>query len=96
MHELLLILGGIAVLAIFVWLMIPAPGNKGEGGSSGDDRVIDPDDSMQIGTLIGMMGGSVEDAAVARYALQRFEEMHGRKATVRDMGIVAGLMGGMK
>jgi hypothetical protein len=44
------------------------------------------------GTLIGLSGGSIGDAAVARYALERFEALHGRKATLRDAATVAGLL----
>lgn len=94
MNEVLEIIFGIAILALFVWLMMPSPGSK--NGRADADKVIDPSDSTQIGVLIGMTGGTIADAAVARYALQRFEEIHGRKATVRDMGIVAGLMSSMK
>ena len=42
--------------------------------------------------LIGLAGGDVADAAVARYALERFEQTHGRKATTRDVGVVVGFM----
>lgn len=94
MNQVLEIIFGIAILALFVWLMMPSP--AGKNGVAADDKVIDPSDSTQIGVLIGMTGGTIADAAVARYALQRFEEMHGRKATVRDMGMVAGLMSTMK
>ncbi len=97
MHQALLIFGGVVILAIFVWLMIPAPGKKGgASGSRENNQVIDPYDTMQIGALIGMMGGSVADVSTVRYALQRFEKIHGRKATVSDMGIVAGLIDGMR
>ena len=43
-----------------------------------------------------MMGGSISDAATARYALQRFETQHQRKATSRDIAIVMGMIRGMK
>ena len=60
--------------------------------SNSDDKPIDPADSYQIGLLVGMMGGTVADAAVARSALQRFEQAHGRKATMRDVATVVGMM----
>ncbi len=60
--------------------------------SDTDDKLIDPSDSYQIGLLIGMTGGTVTDAAVAWNALQRFEQLNGRKATMRDIATVVGLM----
>ena len=82
---------GVAAIGILVALL--------RGGSSkalSGDAVIDPTDARQIGTLIGLMGGSVADAAIAQSALRRFEEIHGRKATVREMGLVAGMIKGMR
>lgn len=80
---------GASVLGIFIWLMIPSssPATPAEG-----EELIDPSDSRQIGMLMGMAGGGVTDAAVARYALERFEQINGRKATTRDVGFVVGLM----
>ncbi|HEY7090298.1 MAG TPA: hypothetical protein VH518_19530 [Tepidisphaeraceae bacterium] len=76
----------VVAIAFFAWMMF------GRGKSSNPDAVIDPNDARQIGELIGMTGGSIKDAAVAQFALQRFEQQHGRKATVRDMATVAGIM----
>ncbi len=56
------------------------------------DRPIDVSDPRVLGTLIGLTGGSIGDAALARYALKRFEALHGRKATLRDAATVAGLL----
>lgn len=56
------------------------------------DELIDPSNSYQIGLILGMTGGTVKEAAIVRFALQRFEEQHGRKATMRDVGTVIGLM----
>ena len=84
------ILVGVPVLALFVWMLVTSK-------SGGDkEELIDPSDSRQIGLLVGLMGGTIPDAAVVRFALQRFEEIHGRKATTRDAGIVAGLIKTMK
>lgn len=85
------ILMGAAALAVFIWLLVPSSSSK---PSAADGEVIDPSDSYQIGLLIGLAGGDIADAAVARSALERFEEMHGRKATTRDVGLVVGLMRG--
>lgn len=80
---------GAAALAVFIWLLVPSSSSK---PSAADGGLIDPSDSCQIGLLIGLAGGDIADAAVARSALERFEEMHGRKATTRDVGLVVGLM----
>jgi hypothetical protein len=94
MQMILGIFLSIGLVAFVIWGLIPSKSSGGKGAPlpSLDDQVIDPSDSYQIGLLIGLRGGSIADAAIARYALQRFEEIHGRKATVRDMGIVAGLL----
>jgi hypothetical protein len=76
----------VAALAIFAWLLISL--KKTAKG----DQPIDASDARQIGTLVGLMGGSNDDAAIAQNALRRFEEEHGRKATVKEMGVVAGMM----
>lgn len=83
------ILIGAAALAVFIWLLVPSSSSK---PSATDSEVIDPSDSHQIGLLIGLAGGGIADAAVARFALERFEQMYGRKATTRDVGLVVGLM----
>jgi hypothetical protein len=79
-----------AALAFLVWLMIPNS-KRGSTDKTGDS-FIDPDDTRQIALLVGLKGGSIPDAAVMRFALQRFEQQHGRRATTRDIGIVLGLI----
>ena len=91
MHNLFAILIGAGALVVFVWLFIPSSSQK---SNSADDQLIDPSDSRQIGMLVGLAGDGIADASVARFALERFEQIHGRKATTRDAGIVAGLMRG--
>jgi hypothetical protein len=90
MDQLGLIILGVAVLAFFFWLMKPSvvPGKTDSSG----DPFIDPDDSYQIGLLAGLTDHSIPDAAVMRFALQRFQEVHGRRATSRDIGIVLGMV----
>jgi hypothetical protein len=39
-----------------------------------------------------MRGGTIPDAALMRFALQRFEEENGRRATSSDLGIVLGMI----
>ncbi|MBK6942079.1 MAG: hypothetical protein IPH13_18015 [Planctomycetes bacterium] len=85
------ILIGAAALAVFIWLLVPS---SSSAPSAAEGELIDPSDSRQIGLLIGLAGGSIADAAVARFALERFEQIHGRKATTRDVGLVVGLMRG--
>lgn len=85
------ILIGAAALGVFIWLLVPSSSSK---PSAPDGEVMDPSDSHQIGLLLGLAGGGIVDAAVARFALVRFEQIHGRKATTRDVGLVVGLMRG--
>ena len=80
----------------FVWWLFGGSAAARKGSTSGTDELIDPSDPRQIGLLTGLMGGGIADAAAVRFALQRFEEIHGRKATTRDAGTVVGLMRGMK
>jgi hypothetical protein len=85
------LLGGLAfilALGVFVWLV--------RGSARRADRPLDPTDSQMIGRLIGMIGGDVTDAAIARFALERFQQDHGRPATERDMAVLAGVMIGLK
>lgn len=92
MNTALQILFSIAVLVFFVWLFIPTASTRPKDCDSNGDPFIDPDDSYQIGVLIGLTGGSIPDAAVMRFALQRFQDIHGRRATSRDIGVVLGLI----
>jgi hypothetical protein len=46
--------------------------------------------------LTGVLGGNVVDAVVARQVLDQFEKSHGRKATLRDLSMVAGLIIGIR
>ena len=57
-----------------------------------DELPIDPTDSRTIGLLVGLTGGTITDAAIARAAITRFEQTYGRHATARDLAIVAGMM----
>lgn len=50
--------------------------------------------SHTSGIMEDSMGGTIVDAAVMRYALDRFEQQHGWKATARDLGMVAGIVQG--
>lgn len=91
MSQAFQILFGIAAVIFFIWLFIPTKATRPPSDESGQP-LIDPDDSYQIGLLVGMTGGSIPDAAVMRYALDRFKEMHGRPATTQDIGMVLGII----
>ena len=92
MGNIIAIIIGIAVVAFFIWLMLPSPKAAPLATKSSDNPFIDPDDSYQIGLLVGMSGGSIPDAALMRFALLRFEEKYGRRATTADIGLVLGLI----
>ncbi|MEZ5975410.1 MAG: hypothetical protein R3F17_11505 [Planctomycetota bacterium] len=62
-------------LAVVIWLgsgsgssSNSTPGHIGRKDEQG--RTILEDDMREIGNLTGMLGGSIEDAFVARYALR--------------------------
>jgi hypothetical protein len=90
MNMILQIVVGIAALGFFIWLCIPidSPRIRNSGGG----QLIDPNDSRQIAQLLGMTGGTIADAAIARYALQRFQSQYGRPATTLDVGLLVGIM----
>jgi hypothetical protein len=92
MSEAFQILFAIAAVAVFVWLLMPEKNPSPETHDSSGEPFIDPNDSYQIGMLAGLTGHSIPDAAVMRFALQRFQQIHGRRATSRDIGIVLGLI----
>lgn len=81
MGQIVALVIGAAALALFFWLFF-VPG-KSDAANSGDAAQTD---DREIATLIGLTGGSIEDAAIARFALRRFEEEHGRKATAQKWG----------
>ena len=93
MDTIYLSLVGAAAIVVFIWLLIPSSSSK---PSAADGEFIDPSDPGQIGWLVGLAGGAPADAAVALFALDRFEQIHGRKATSREVGTVLGLMSELK
>ncbi len=81
------ILLGIACLALFVWIFyVPSkkPWTAAEKAKA--------DENHMIGVLVGAMGGDISQAAVARYALEAFEEKYKRKATANDIGVLLGII----
>ena len=95
MSDAAAIVVGIFVVGIFVWMFTGRSSATEDASRPKDGEVLDPSDPRLIGFLIGMTGGDVVDAVVARYALERFEQIHGRKATARDVGTVVGLIAGL-
>ena len=89
MTNLLQAIVPLSALAFFIWMLATSRRDNGS-------EFINPDDARQIGTLVGLAGGSIPDAATLRFALDRFQKQYGRRATTRDIGIVLGLIKGMK
>ena len=96
MQHLFGILFCVGLFVFVIWLFWGGSSSANQKTDAADDQLLDPSDSRQIGLLIGMTGGSIPDAAVARFALERFEQIHGRKATTRDIATVVGLMSANK
>ncbi len=94
MHPILQAIIGLAVLVFVVWMLTSGGSSKSGPKVAGDSQLIDPNNMSHVGTLAGLMGGTIPDAAVMRFALKRFEETHGRPATIRDVGIVVGMITG--
>lgn len=79
------------ILVFFVWLLVGNSQSTQSPLPTGDD-LIDPNDTRQLATLIGMAGGDIADVAVARFAIERFQEQNGRAPTTRDIGTLIGIM----
>ena len=77
------ILGAIVVLGLLgiaVWsLLKPAP-----------QRTPEQERDYQIGVMIGSLGGGIEEAVQARYAISRLKEQLGRKATLHEIAVAIG------
>ena len=78
-------------LVVLAWLI------RGDGTADPDStaiggELIDANDARQVAMLVGMTGGEITDVAVARFAIQRFQEQHGRQATTRDVATLVSLM----
>jgi nitrate reductase gamma subunit len=82
---------GLGSIGLFIWIFFVKSNKPMTAQES-----LEAEQAQVIGLITGMMGGSISDAATARYALQRFETQHKRKATSRDIAIVMGMIRGMK
>jgi hypothetical protein len=51
---------------------------------------VDKERDYRIGVAMGAMGYDIQYAAVVRYALSRFEEEKGRKATEQELATLIG------
>jgi hypothetical protein len=51
---------------------------------------VDKERDYRIGVALGAMGYDIQYAAVVRYALSRFEEEKGRKATEQELATLIG------
>ena len=94
MSVIVQVLAGIG-FCLYVALVIHSWFQKMEIHATSQNDVIDPNNLYQVGYLVGMTGGTVADAATVRYALERFEQTHGYKPTLRDGAIVVGIMNSM-
>lgn len=92
MSDTLLIVVGVAVVCVLFWLLMAQSTSAQEASPDVDLPPLDSSDPKAIGFLIGMTGGDVVDAVVARQALERFEQLHRRKATTGDVATSVGLM----
>lgn len=81
----------IGVIVLFVWLLMGTQ-SSASNSTQQESELIDPNDTRQLATLIGMTGGDIKDAAVARFAIQRFQQQYGRAPNTRDIGTVIGIM----
>jgi hypothetical protein len=78
---------GISSVGLFIWIFFVQSNKPMTAQES-----LEAEQAQMIGLITGMLGGSISDAATARYALQRFEEQHKRKATPRDLAIVVSMV----
>lgn len=84
----------LAIMAFLFWLFVWPTPKKAATEDKPTGSIIDPEDSYKIGLILGMAGGSFTDAVIARHALQRFQEMHGRPAMDTDMATLLGIVRG--
>ena len=78
-------------LVVLAWL-IRGDGASDPASTAAGGELIDANDARQVAMLVGMTGGEITDVAVARFAIQRFQEQHGRQATTRDVATLVSLM----
>jgi hypothetical protein len=82
---------GVVCVGLFIWIFF----GKRKRKPMTAQEALEAEQAQMIGLITGMLGASISDAVTARYALQRFETQHRRKATPRDLAIVMGMIRGM-
>jgi hypothetical protein len=95
MHHLFGLIAFAVALRVLWWLCVPSQKHRADQNNrqlSQPADLIDPNNDRQLAMLIGMSGGSIPDAAVARFALRRFEEATGKKPTTQDIGFIIGMV----
>lgn len=79
-----------AVIALVVWGLIPRRRSAEDTSAPGSSAPLSPEQDAElarkVGIVTGVMGGSIEDAAVTKYALSRLE----KPPTPMDIGVAAG------
>ncbi len=91
MNTLIQLIVVTGAIVLFLWLLMGNSQSPGTSTPNGDE-LIDPNDTRQLATLIGMTGGDITDVAVARFAIQRFQEQNGRLPNTRDIATLVGIM----
>jgi hypothetical protein len=80
------------VIAVVVWGLLP---HKKQSDKTAGPTPPPPEDltlARKVGVVTGVMGGSVEDAAITKYALSRLE----KPPTAYDIGVAAGIESSVK
>ena len=91
MNSLIQLIVVVGAIVLFLWLLMGNSQSTGTSTTTGEE-LIDPDDTRQLATLVGMTGGDITDVAVARFAIQRFQEHNGRAPNTRDIATLLGIM----
>jgi len=80
------------VIAVVVWGLLPRHQQPEKTPALSEPPPEDPNLSRQVGVVTGVMGGSIKDAAVTKYALSRLDQ----SATAYDIGVAAGIESSIK
>jgi hypothetical protein len=89
MEHLMSYVIGIVAVGLFIWIFY------GKRKPMTAQEALEAEQAQMIGLITGMIGGDITSAVMARYALQRFEAQHHRKATSRDLAIIVSMIHGM-
>jgi hypothetical protein len=83
------VFGTIMFILAMVFVVVAFVKYRNEPISDGRSDV-DKERDYRIGVAMGAMGYDIQYAAVVRYALSRFEEEKGRKATEQELATLIG------